>query len=97
MPGDSISKDKTSTVGGTTIHWDDSNLRTAYANVANVATTREEVMLLFGTSRNWSGRTDEVTVELSDRILMGPHAAKRLLAMLAKTLEEYERAYGPLG
>jgi hypothetical protein len=97
MSGETINKDKTTVVGGTTVHWDDSKLRTAYANVANVATTKEEVMLLFGTSRNWTGRTEEVTVELSDRILLGPHAAKRLLAMLAKTLDEYERTYGPLG
>jgi hypothetical protein len=97
MPSETINKDKTSVVGGTTIHWDDSKLRSTYANVANVATTREEVMLLFGTSRNWSGRTEEVTVELSDRILLNPHAAKRLLGMLAKTVDEYERAYGPLG
>ena len=97
MPGETIGKDKTTVVGRTTVHWDDTKLRTAYANVANVATTKEEVMLLFGTSRNWTGQTDDVTVELSDRILLGPHAAKRLLGMLAKTLEEYERAYGPLG
>ncbi len=30
------------------IVWDDSNMRSVYANVANVAGTREEIVLLFG-------------------------------------------------
>ncbi len=42
---------KTSIVGRTKITWDDSKMRSVNANVANVATTREEVMLLFGTSQ----------------------------------------------
>jgi hypothetical protein len=88
---------KTSMVGQTKIRWDDSKLRTTYANVANVATTREEVMVLFGTNQAWMGTGEEVTVELSDRILLNPHAAKRLLAMLAKSIDEYEKAYGNLG
>jgi hypothetical protein len=88
---------KTSMVGQTKIRWEDGKLRTAYANVCNVATTREEVMVLFGTSQAWMGNSEEITVELSDRILLNPHAAKRLLGMLAKSLEEYEKSYGPLG
>jgi len=28
--------------------WDDTNMRSVYANVANVASTREEIVLLFG-------------------------------------------------
>ena len=33
------------------INWDDSNMRSTYANVSNVASTREEVMLLSGPAR----------------------------------------------
>jgi hypothetical protein len=88
---------KTTLIGRTKVHWDDSRMRSAYSNVCNVATTREEIMLLFGTSRAWSQVTDELTVDLSDRIILNPIAAKRLLTMLAKTVEEYERAYGSLG
>jgi hypothetical protein len=88
---------KTTVIGKTKVHWDDSKMRSSYANVANVATTREELMLLFGTNRAWSQVTEEVTVELSERIILNPHAAKRLLTMLAKTLEDYERNYGSLG
>lgn len=87
---------KSSMVGRTKVNWDDSKMRSAYANVCNVATTREEVMLLFGTSQAWSSGAEEVTVELSDRLILNPHAAKRLLLLLSKTLEEHEKAYGAL-
>lgn len=97
MTSDEALPPKTSMVGKTKIKWEDGKLRSAYANVCNVATTREEVMLLFGTSQAWMNPSEEVTVELSDRILLNPHAAKRLLQMLAKSIEEYERQYGPLG
>ncbi|MEI6158525.1 MAG: DUF3467 domain-containing protein [Roseococcus sp.] len=88
---------KTTISGQTKIRWDDSHLRTTYANVCNVASTREEVMLLFGTSQAWMGTTEEVTVTLTDRVLLNPHAAKRLAAMLVKTIDEFEKAYGSLG
>lgn len=95
MPSDTNMK--TTVSGQTKIRWDDSQLRTSYANVCNVASTREEVMLLFGTSQAWMGTTEEVTVALTDRVLLNPHAAKRLAGMLLKTIEEFEKAYGSLG
>lgn len=88
---------KTTMVGRTKINWNDGSMRSSYANVCNVATTREEIMLLFGTSQAWSNAAEEVTVELNDRIILNPHAAKRLLVLLSKTVEEYEKTFGPLG
>jgi hypothetical protein len=88
---------KTTMVGRTRVHWDDSKMSTHYANIFNVATTREEVMLLFGTSRAWTQVTDELNVELAERIILNPIAAKRLMLMLQRSIEEYERAYAPLG
>jgi hypothetical protein len=83
-------------VGRTKVNWDDSKMRSTYANVCNVATTREEVMLLFGTTQNWTNTSEEVNVELQERVIMNPFAAKRMLLLLAKTLEEYERVHGVL-
>ena len=83
-------------VGSTKVNWDDSKMRSTYANVCNVATTREEVMLLFGTSQNWTNASAEINVELLERVIMNPYAAKRLLLLLAKTLEEFEKQYGSL-
>lgn len=88
---------KTTMVGRTRVHWDDSKMRSCYANIFNVATTREEVMLLFGTSRAWTQVTDELTVDLSERVILNPVAAKRLMVMLQRSIEEYERTYAPLG
>jgi uncharacterized protein DUF3467 len=83
-------------VGRTKVNWDDSKMRSTYANVCNVATTREEVMLLFGTSQNWTNASEEISVELLERVIMNPFAAKRLLLLLAKTIEEYEKQHGSL-
>lgn len=83
-------------IGRTKVNWDDAKMRSTYANVCNVAATREEVMLLFGTSQNWTNTTEEVNVELQERVIMNPFAAKRMLLLLAKTLEEYEKQHGPL-
>ena len=76
--------------------WDDSHMRTSYANVCNVLGTREEIMLMFGTNQAWQGGAKEVTVALSERIVLNPFAAKRLMTLLAQGLKEYESRYGEL-
>ena len=82
---------------GTAIKWDDSNLTVSYANVVTTTATREEVSLLFGTHKNWAGApSKELHVGLSDRIILSPFAAKRLLQVLGKTLEDYEERYGTI-
>jgi hypothetical protein len=80
-----------------TVKWDDSKMQTAYANVVNAASTREEVSLLFGTNQTWkAGEEREYIVQLSHRIVLNPYAAKRLLVLLSKLMQEYERRFGPL-
>ena len=78
------------------VNWDDSNLRSSYANVCNVASTREEVTLLFGTNQTWHTGQETVTVELNDRIILNPSAAKRLSKLLGNVIAEYEKRYGEL-
>jgi hypothetical protein len=78
------------------IVWDDSKMNTSYANVCNVLGTREEIMLLFGANQQWRTGQKEVTVLLSDRIVLNPYAAKRLYKMLEQGLKEYESRYGEL-
>lgn len=78
------------------VTWDDSKMKTSYANVCNVLGTREEVMLLFGANQAWQGGQKEVTVALSERIVLNPYAAKRLMHMLQQGLKEYEARYGEL-
>ena len=80
--------------GGAKVRWDDSKMKSTYANVCNVASTREEVTLLFGTNQTWHSGGKEVTVELSDRIILNPYAAKRLTALLNAVVKQYEEHFG---
>lgn len=81
---------------GPKVVWDDSKMRSSYANVCNVLGTREEIMLLFGTNQAWHGGQKQVTIALSERIVLNPFAAKRLQQLLAQGLKEYETRYGEI-
>ncbi len=76
--------------------WEDAKMRSTYANVCNVSSTREEVVVLFGTNQAWQGNEAEVTVDLSDRIIMSPFAAKRLSMLLQNVVAQYETRFGTL-
>ena len=78
------------------VKWNDANMTTSYANVCNALSTREEVTLLFGTRQSFQAGKNELEVKLSDRIILNPFAAKRLLALLNHVLQEYESRYGKL-
>jgi hypothetical protein len=76
------------------IKWDDSNMRSVYANVVNAAGTREEIVLLFGMNQAWHSEQKEVNVKLSDRIILSPFAAKRLATLLNNVIRDYEFRFG---
>jgi hypothetical protein len=78
------------------VRWDTSGLTSAYANVCNVTSTREEVVLDFGVSQLWERPDGDVEIQLTNRIILSPFAAKRLSAMLQKLVGEYESRYGEL-
>jgi hypothetical protein len=80
----------------TRIVWDDANMRSVYCNVSNVAGGREEIVLLFGMNQAWHAGQKEIKVQLSDRIVMSPFAAKRLSVLLSNVLADYENRYGKL-
>ena len=80
----------------TRIVWDDTNMRSVYSNVSNVAGGREEIVLLFGMNQAWHAGQKEVKVQLTDRIVLSPFAAKRLSILLNKVLQDYEKRYGVL-
>lgn len=80
----------------TKVRWDDSKMRSTYANVCNVSSTREEMTMLFGTNQAWHTGQAELTVELTDRIIINPYTAKRLSILLNNTVREYEARFGEL-
>jgi hypothetical protein len=85
-----------STMEGLKVKWDDSNMKSSYANVCNVTSTREEVVMLFGINQAWNRGQKEVTIQLTDRIIISPYAAKRLAMLLDGVVKEYEKRFGAL-
>jgi hypothetical protein len=63
--------------------------------VCNVAGTREEVVLLFGTNQTGINQ-EKVSVRISDRIILSPYAAKRMAKLLGNVVDEYEKRWGTL-
>ena len=103
MAADEKKKDTGAAAGGpaqaggqTKIVWDDSNMRSVYANVSNVAGGREEIVLLFGMNQAWHSGQTEVNVQLTDRIVLSPFAAKRLSMLLSAVVADYEKKFGTL-
>ncbi len=78
------------------IKWDDSSMKSVYANVCNVAGTREEIVLLFGMNQAWHSGQKEVTIQLADRVVMSPFVAKRLAVLLDNVVKDYEKKYGEM-
>jgi hypothetical protein len=86
----------TKAMEGMRIKWDDANMKSSYANVCNVTSTREEVVMLFGVNQAWNRGQKEVTIQLTDRIIVSPYAAKRLMMLLDGVVKEYEKRFGAL-
>lgn len=78
------------------VRWDDSKMANSYANVCNVSSTREELTLLFGTNKSLHTGQAQLTVELTNRIILNPYAAKRLSVLLSNVVSQYEARFGPL-
>ena len=87
---------KTTRPEGTKLRWDDTQMKSSYANVCNVSHTREEVVMLFGINQAWNRYAPEVTIQLTDRIILNPHVAKSLVTVLANVVREYEAKFGTL-
>jgi len=53
-------------------------------------------VMLFGMNQAWNRGQKEVTIQLTDRIVISPYAAKRLSMLLGNVVKEYESRFGPL-
>ena len=78
-----------------TLRVETSELKSSYCNVANVNTTREEVILNFGVNTDWD-RSGTGDVKLLHRIILSPHAAKRVAELMSRVMAEYEDRHGQL-
>jgi hypothetical protein len=78
------------------VRWENANIQSVYSNVCNVAGTREEIVLLFGMNQAFNATENEMTIQLSNRIVMSPFVAKRLAQLLSNVVKDYETKYGNL-
>jgi hypothetical protein len=78
-----------------TLTVDDSNVTAGYANFCRVSSTPEELILDLGLNPN-PYATGEVTIPVTQRIIMNHFTAKRLLSALSTALQRHEQAFGIL-
>ena len=90
------SQSSQSTNAAPTVQFDVSNLQSSYANVCNVSSTREEVVLAFGVNNVWERAQANMQVQMTNRIVLNPYAAKRLATVLNRVVAEYESRFGAL-
>ncbi len=79
-----------------TVQFDVSTLQSSYANVRTVSSTREEVALAFGVNTVWDRGQANIQIQLTNRIVLHPFAAKRLATVLSRVVTECESRFGPL-
>jgi hypothetical protein len=78
------------------VRFDDRQMASNYANVANVGMSKDEVTLLFGTNQTWGAVGDEIVIQLSSRVIMTPSVAKNFVDTLQRVLREYEEKIGKI-
>jgi hypothetical protein len=78
------------------VRWEAAEVKATYANVCNVTSTREEVVIDFGVYHPWERKSGIGKVQLTNRIVLSPYATKRLSLMLTTLTQEYETRYGKL-
>jgi hypothetical protein len=94
-----VTKNETPRVSATPqvkVRWENANTQSVYANVCNAAGTREEIVLLFGMNQAFNVTENEMTIQLSNRIVISPFVAKRLATLLSNVVADYENKYGVL-
>jgi Protein of unknown function (DUF3467) len=74
---------------------DDSKTQPLYSNFCRVTATPEEVILDFGLNAQpfATGRQD---VKVTERVVMNPYTAKRLLTALGMTIQRHEQTFGAI-
>jgi Protein of unknown function (DUF3467) len=81
---------------GTALTFDTTQIKSSYANFANLDGSREEIVLNFGMDRSWDAAGGQRQIELNHRVILSPFAAKRLALMMTEFVASYEAKYGKL-
>lgn len=98
MPEDkpeAVTGDAQQAAPGTTLRVHGQDVKTSYANMCLLMNTREEMILDFGlTLLGGPPEKREANMVVSNRIIMGLPAAKRLAIALSQGIQRYENAFG---
>lgn len=78
-----------------TVTIDDSGVHAAYANFCRVSSSPEELILDLGLNPQ-PYASGEVTVRVSQRLILNHYTAKRLLHALNAALQSHEKVFGVL-
>ncbi|MEI4195005.1 DUF3467 domain-containing protein [Roseovarius sp. E0-M6] len=78
------------------VRLDTSRMKSSYCNVCNATSTREEVVLNFGLNQSWDRSDGDLEIEIQHRVIMSPHAARKLKDVLDELIDSYESRHGPL-
>lgn len=78
------------------IHVDGTRAATSYANTCHVASTKEEIVLNFGLNQTWDQGQSDLRVQVTNRIILSPFAAKRLALLLGAVVQQYEVRFGTM-
>jgi hypothetical protein len=82
--------------GTARIPWHDPGIGSAYVNAFTISANRDEIVFLLGLKPARTSAADELTIQVSDRVVLAPSVARRLLEHLADCIRAYESTYGPL-
>lgn len=77
------------------VNVDDSDIDATYSNFCRVLSTPEELILDMGLNPQ-PYATGDVTIKVSQRIILNHYTAKRLLSALGMALQRHEKAFGVL-
>jgi hypothetical protein len=78
---------------GPAVVWNIADMITLYGTVFGIEVTHEELRLLFGSRTVQAGRREK-TVMVSDRIIISPLTAKRMLVLLRKIMARHQLPFG---
>jgi hypothetical protein len=54
------------------------------------------MVLNFGVNQTWDRGTQEVEIQLTNRVILSPFTAKRLMVLLSRLINEHESRYGEI-
>jgi hypothetical protein len=86
LPVPAVATEAEANASAVSIRFDDKGMVTTYANVASVAATTDEILLLFGMNKGWGVSGAPMEVGLSNRIIITTSVARGLVDTLTRVL-----------